>query len=179
MNDFEQINKDKIAQYRREAKIDNIYIIEAKKYKSKIIEHYLKLDKNDLFLRFNTFMTKTNIINYVNFLINKNATLVAYIINDEVQGLCEIIDSQDNIAEIAITVIKKYRKLKIGKHLLIHSVFLANKNSYELIKIDFSRNNKIVFSWTKGFNINITSDHSDCFTIFPTVEGNIDKLTHY
>lgn len=181
MENFNLINKEKIEQYKKEVSAENIYFIDPEIYKENLKTHYKLLDDKDRLLRFNYKINDLGIDHYVDFLINKKAILIGYIINHEIVGLSEIIAQSNNTAEIAITVVKKHRKKHVGKNLLINTVFVAEKKSYKNIKIDFSRNNKIVYSWTKGFHIKISSVFDECFTIFPVVPGNtskINKLNH-
>lgn len=176
MKDFEKINKDKIEKYKKEVLTDNIYIIDPHFFYDELLNHFKSLDHDDRILRFNRTTTDIYLEHYIQFLIDRKATLLGYILNNEIVGLAEIIRNDENIAEIAITVIKKYRSKHIGKNLLINTVFIAKDKKYDRIKIDFCRNNKIVYSWTKGFHINICIDKTDCFTLFPTISGDISKI---
>lgn len=180
-NDYNLKFKEIILKYEKKINCDNIYYIDPIKHKDMILNHYLKLSKEDLFMRFNFIINKYSIEKYIISLSKKNSFILGYIKNDEIIGICETVQSENDLSqvEIGISVINSFRKNNIGKNLFIHSFFIANQLSYNKIRVDFLRKNEIILSWIKSLNLAYNNNYNEAYLIFPTFYGNIENIKKY
>lgn len=140
------------------------------KHIKEIIQHLKSLNKNDRNLRFGINVNDHWIEHYINNLDFQKNHFIAYSINSNIIGLCQIARTNKNyIAEIAISVLEEYQNINIGKLLLVESVFFANEIGFDFISIDYLIKNYRIINWIKKTGLPIQRIGVEGKSVFPTI----------
>lgn len=139
-----------------------------------IIEHLLRLDKEDAYLRFNMYISLCSIEIYFSKINWDEHVFIGFFDNEnQLRGVSQLSITRDmNIASLGISVEKNFQNQGIGFSLLITSVSYAKDIGFSDITIEYATKNYKILSWVKRAGFSIKRRGSEMKSIFSTSSIN-------
>lgn len=161
------------------------YIIKKlnKNYKNKVIEHFLRLDKEDSYNRFCCYMNKETIKVHVNDLnFEDNGIFGIFDDNLDIIGLGECIVNEHGGSEIGFSVEKEYQGNGLGSKLMDRMVRFAKSLNKSRLEMMCLKTNKKSIAIAKKFGLEIHLEDGDSIALInlknnnPNLENLNEKL---
>lgn len=135
--------------------------------KTKVLEHFLRLDQNTRHSRFCCTMSYENLYNYVEK-INFSKSGIFGIFNEKLDiigvGECIVFDNDKTYgAEVAFSVESQYQGNGLGNKLMKRVVQFANINHLKELTIYFLRNNSATYHLAKKYNFKAEYSTSEVY----------------
>lgn len=133
--------------------------------KSKVLEHFLRLDKNTRHSRFCSNMSDDNLYNYVQKIDFSNSGIFG-IFNEKLDiiglGECVMFDKSE-AAEVAFSVEFEYQGKGLGNKLMKRVVQFANINNLKELTMYFLRSNSATHHLAKKYNFKAEYSTSEVY----------------
>lgn len=138
--------------------------------KDAMVQHFLRLDKEDAYLRFNMYISANSIGFYLSFIDwQKNDFIGFFDEHNILRGVSQLSSTEEKqIASLGISVEKSYQSKGFGFCLLISSVSYAKDKGYKYISIEYAAKNYRILSWVKRAGFDIKRRGCEMSSIFST-----------
>lgn len=138
--------------------------------KKLLVEHFLRLDKNDAYLRFNMYISENSMDVYLSHIDWEKHHFIGFFDDNNIlRGVSQLSATEEKqIASLGISVEKPYQSKGFGFCLLISSVSYAKDKGYNYIAIEYAARNYRILSWVKRAGFNIKRRGCEMSSIFST-----------
>lgn len=135
-----------------------------------MVEHFLRLDKEDAYLRFNMYISENSIEVYFSRIDWKKHDFIGFFDDQNIlRGISQLSSTEEiKIASLGISVEKSYQSKGLGFCLLISSVSYAKDKGFNYIAIEYAAKNYRILSWVKRAGFAIKRRGCEMSSIFST-----------
>lgn len=162
------INKEMYDKYKNY----NIKLLQCSQ-KQEIIDHFMRMDKNDRYLRFNSHVNQYSLNQYLDKILCHNELhhFIGYCDKENIlRGVSHLTydDNELNTGVMGISVEKEFQGMGIGFCLLLTTTSFARDKNIEWITMEFTYNNYKIISWVKRAGFSFKREGQDMFCSFST-----------